>query len=116
MKAVDHGREHGVGRGKAPKQKGSAPAEGRARMRPGGFNARGVRLDLIVERDRLDRPAKIRWARLPQRDEPRVHFAGERAGVGASGFAFRPYRLFGMDLRKVFDDREQLPDHDLAVL
>src|ERR1700722_9980646 len=116
MQAVDDRREHGVGGGETPEQKGSDPAEGRARMRPGGFDARDVRLYLIAERDRLDWPAEIRWARLPQGDEASMHFAGERAGVGASGFAFRPNRLFGIGLCKVFDDRERLPNHDLAVL
>ena len=66
--------------------------------------------------DRPDWPAEIRWARLPQRAEPGVHFTGERTGVGASGFAFRPDRLFGMGLGNIFDDRERLPDRDLAVL
>src|ERR1700722_8479437 len=65
MKAVDDGRVHRVGRGKAPEQEGSAPAESGSRMRPGGFDTSDIRLYLIAKRDGLDGPAKIRRTRLP---------------------------------------------------
>src|SRR6204780_3732323 len=75
MKAVDDGREHGVGGRKAPEQERSAPAEGRPRMRPRGFDACDVCANLVTEGDRLDGSAEVRWAGLPQRNEPRMHFA-----------------------------------------
>src|SRR5271167_3809314 len=104
MEAVHHRREYGVGGGETPEQKGSAHAEGRARMRPGGFDAGDVRLYLIAERDRLDWPAEIRWARLPQGDEASMHFAGERTGMSASGLPFRPHCLCGIGLGNILND------------
>src|SRR5262249_26129561 len=102
--------------GKAPEQEGPAPPEGRACMRPRGFDAHDVGANLVAKCDRLDRPAEIRRACLSQCDEARMHFACERAGMSASGFALRPHRLSGKGLRKVFDDRKRLPNRDLAVL
>ena len=85
MEAIDHRREHRVGGGEAPEQKGSAPAECRARMRPGGFDARDVGPDLVAERNRPDRPAEIRRTRLPQRANPAcISLASERAWARAA--------------------------------
>src|SRR6202161_4225609 len=70
MKPVDDGREHGVSGGKAPEQEGSTPAEGRACMRPRGFDACDVCANLVTEGNRLDRPAEGRWACLRERHPP----------------------------------------------